>query len=265
MELLAYAGVGANYANRFEDAIGLYEESIRCSREADLVPVPIALASLGIAALETNHPADAVAHCEAGVEAARAADDLFWELFTMGNLALAYTLGGDYERGQAVSDELLNRTRRLGNQSLTGTALMAAGVSRVLDEPEVAIELLEESARLLPTSSNVGQTCFFRDLVAPARTGRQCGRNAALRPPAHEGDRQRLLRRHCDRDYGFGARTGVAACRSRAPRCALTVPGSIRAWRGRRGTSTPRSAHARVSSRRWIRKSSKLRLHAAPS
>jgi predicted ATPase/class 3 adenylate cyclase len=169
-ELLAVAGLGANYANRFEDAIGLYEESIRCSRDAGLVPVPVALTSLGLAALETNRPEDAVRHCEAGVEAARANGDLFWELFTMGNLALACSLGGNRERGLAVSDEMLARSRRVGNQWLTGLALMAAGITRSVDEPEVAIELLEESARLYGTPSNIGQTCFFR-AVALLRLG----------------------------------------------------------------------------------------------
>ncbi len=170
-ELLAFAGTGANYGNRFEDAIALYEESFRCSRDNDLVPVPFALSSLGIAELEINRPEEAMAHCAAGVEAARTTGDDFWELFTLGQLALACSLGGDHQRGLAVSDEMLTRSRRLGNQMLTGMALLAAGIGRSLDEPEVAIELLEESARVLPTSSNIGQSCFFR-AVSSLRLGR---------------------------------------------------------------------------------------------
>jgi tetratricopeptide (TPR) repeat protein len=179
-EVLAFAGVGANYANRFEDAIGLYEESIQCSRDGGLVPVPMALASLGIAELEINRPEDAIAHCEAGVEAARATGDLFSELFAMSELALACSLGGDQLRGVAVSDEVLTRSRRLGNRWLTGIALSGNGITRVLDEPEMAIELLEESARTLPTSSNVGQSCFF-SAIALLRLGRPADAARMLR------------------------------------------------------------------------------------
>jgi tetratricopeptide (TPR) repeat protein len=170
-ELLAVAALGANYANRFDDAFELYEQCIECSRSAGLVPVPIALASLGIAALEANHPEDAVAQCEAAVAAARDVGDRYWELFAMGNLALAYGLGGDRARGIATSEAMLTGARKLGNQWLTGTALLGAGINRALDEPERAVVLLEESSRLLGTSANIAQTYFFRG-IALLRLGR---------------------------------------------------------------------------------------------
>jgi predicted ATPase/class 3 adenylate cyclase len=170
-ELLAIAAVGANYANRFDDAFELYERCLECSRNAGLVPVPIALASLGIAALESNRPEEAVEQCEAGVDAAREIGDRYWELFAMGNLALAYGLSGDRPRGVATSDQMVAGARRLGNSFLTGTALLGAGINRVLDEPEQAIPLLEESSQLLGTTGNFGQTYFFRG-IAWFRVGR---------------------------------------------------------------------------------------------
>jgi predicted ATPase/class 3 adenylate cyclase len=179
-ELLALAGLGANYSDHFEDAIGWYEQSIRCSEEAGLTPVPVALAHLGIASLEANRPDDAARQCEAGVEAARAVGDEFWELFAMGNLALAYGLGTHPERALVVSDEMMQRARRLGNQWLMGTALMAAGVTRALDQPDAAIELLTESAELLPTGNNIGQAYFFRG-VALLRLGRDAEGATMLR------------------------------------------------------------------------------------
>jgi predicted ATPase/class 3 adenylate cyclase len=164
-ELLAYAGNGANYANRFDDAIAWYEQSIRCSEEAGLQPVPFVLANLGIAALETNRPEEAAVHAEAAVEAARASGDLFWELFATSNLVLACGLGSRHDRAISASAEALPRSRRLGNQWVLGGALLSAGCIRVFSEPEAAIDLLDESGRVLPTSSNRGQVHFWSGIA----------------------------------------------------------------------------------------------------
>jgi predicted ATPase len=164
-ELLAYAGNGANYANRFEDALSWYEQSIQCSEEAGMQPVPFALANLGIAALEMNRPDEAALHCADAIEAARAAGDLFWELFTMSHFVLACGLGSDPDRAMSISEDALPRSRRLGNQWILGGVLMSSGCIRVLSEPERAIELLDESGRVLPTSGNLGQVHFFRGIA----------------------------------------------------------------------------------------------------
>ena len=60
-ELLTYAGSGANGLGRVDEAIRLQEESITCSRDAGLPPIPNALSMLGVTALESNHPEEAVA------------------------------------------------------------------------------------------------------------------------------------------------------------------------------------------------------------
>jgi predicted ATPase/class 3 adenylate cyclase len=179
-ELLAWAGVGANYSDRFADAISWYEQSIRCSEEAGLTPVPIAVASLGIAELESNRAEEAVRQCAAGVDAARAAGDEFWELFTLGNLVLACGLGTERERGLVLSDELVRRAHRLGSQWLLGTALNNAGIIRALDEPDAAIELLTEAERLLSTSTVAAQARFFHG-IALLRLGRPVEGAAMLR------------------------------------------------------------------------------------
>jgi predicted ATPase/class 3 adenylate cyclase len=224
-ELLAFAASAANYANRFDDAFRLYEQSIKCSRSAGLVPVPFALSSLGIAALEANRPEEAVAQCEAGVDAARTIGDLYWELFAMGNLALAYGLSGHRERGVATAEEMVAGTRRLGNQWLAGTALLAAGINRVLDEPEHAIPLLEESSLLLQSRGNGAQTYFFRG-IALLRLGRPGEGVAMLRASLP-------LMQETGSDFFTGTVVGTcASVLSRAaPTAAATLLGALERMR----------------------------------
>jgi tetratricopeptide (TPR) repeat protein len=170
-ELLAYAGYGANYTNRFDEAMTLYHASLKCSRDAGLPPSPLALTELGIAALESNHPEEAIAHAEEALAAARAAADPYWEAYALQILSLTCSLGGDGERGRSTAAEALARARRLGNRFLIGSSLLAAGIARVTSEPEVALELLEEGAHFWPLSiSDLGQTYFFRG-VAHLRLG----------------------------------------------------------------------------------------------
>jgi predicted ATPase/class 3 adenylate cyclase len=164
-EALGCAGLGANYGNRFDEAMTLYESSLACSRDAGLPPFPFALSSLGIAALESNDPAEAIARCEEAVDAARATADGYWETYALGILSLACSLSGDEERGRDSADEALARARRLGNTKLIRMALLDAGIARVTSEPEVAIELLEESAHADANSTNLGQTYFFRGIA----------------------------------------------------------------------------------------------------
>ncbi len=179
-ELLANAGAGANYANRFEEALALYEASLACSRDAGLAPVAVGLAQLGIAELESNRPGTAISRCEEAVAAARTIGDRFWELFSLGNLSLACSFGGDDERGRRVADELMTAARRLGNRFLIGTALLDGGIARITSEPEVAIELLEECVRVAPSSTTLGQSYFFRG-VAHLRLGQPAEAARALR------------------------------------------------------------------------------------
>ena len=179
-ELLAFAGVGANYTDRFADAISWYEQSIRCSEEAGLTPVPIAVASLGIAELESNRSDEAVRQCAAAVEAARADGDEFWELFTLGNLVLACGLGTEREPRPRPVRRARETRQRLGNQWLLGTALNNAGIIRALDAPDEAITLLTESERLLTTSSVAAQARFFHG-IALLRLGRSAEGSAMLR------------------------------------------------------------------------------------
>lgn len=171
-ELLGFAGMGANYCNRFDEAMALYEASLACSRDAGLPPWSYALANLGIAALESNRPEEAIARCEEALEAARQAGDTYMETFVLGNLSLACSLGGDEDRGRAFADEGLALARRLGHASLIGGALLGAGIARVSSEPDVAIELLEESARTSSHSTNLGNTAFFGG-IAHLRLGQR--------------------------------------------------------------------------------------------
>ena len=180
-ELLCYGGVAANYANRFDEAVTLYQASLECSRDAGLPPSSLALASLGIAALEANHPQEAIGHCEEALAAARTTADPFWEADAFEYVSLAYTLSGDSERGRSTADEALARARRLGNHFLTRNALLAGGIARVTSEPEVAIELLDECAHMGPLASqNVGNSYLFQG-VAHLRLGQPSEAAHALR------------------------------------------------------------------------------------
>jgi predicted ATPase/class 3 adenylate cyclase len=169
-ELLGWAAVGANYFSRYAEAMVLYERSIECSESAGLLPMPYALSSLGIAELEANHMPEAIAHCSAAVEIARELGDEFWELWVTSNLVLVLVFGGD-DRAVEMSDALVQRTRRRGASFLTGTALLGAGICRVLTEPELAIEMLEEATEHLPTFGNRGQALYF-SAIARLQLGR---------------------------------------------------------------------------------------------
>jgi predicted ATPase/class 3 adenylate cyclase len=179
-ELLGYAGMAANYCNRFHEAISLYETSLACSREAGLSPSSFALAHHGILALESNHPEEAIARCEEALEAARATADKYWEIFVLGNLSLACSLGGDADRGRSFADDALARARRLGNTYLITSSLQTAGIARAISEPEVAIELLEECAQTTANPANLGQIEFFRG-IAHLRLGQRPEAARALR------------------------------------------------------------------------------------
>jgi tetratricopeptide (TPR) repeat protein len=245
-ELLAYAGNGANYANRFEDALSWYQQSISCSQEAALQPVPFVLANLGIAALETNQPDAAAQHCAAAVDAARAADDVFWELFTMSNLVLACGLGIDHDRAISTSDEALPRSRRLGNQWILGGILMSAGCIRSLTEPELAIELLDESRRVLPTSSNVGQVHFWRGL-ALLRLGRPVEAAASMRDSLPH-----MIETGSDFFTATVVGTGAALIARSAPATAAELLGAVERFRlesGMEGAPADVETHARTRAR----------------
>jgi tetratricopeptide (TPR) repeat protein len=180
-ELLAYAGYGANYANRLDEAMTLYQASLACSRDAGLPPSSLALAELGIAALVSNHPEEAIARCEEALAAARAAADPYGEAYALQTLSLTCSFGGDGERGRSTADEALARARRLGTRFLIGGSLLAAGIARVTSEPEVALELLEDCAQMRPFFAlQAGQTHFFRG-VAHLRLGQPSAAAHALR------------------------------------------------------------------------------------
>ena len=165
-ELLAYAGSGANSLGRVDEAIRLLEESIACSRDAGVPPPPNALSMLGVAALESNHPEEAVARCEEAVAAAHELGDSFAELYARHMLATVCNFT-DVERGRALADEAVAGARRLGNRYLIGSALQAAGIARVSSEPELAVRLLEEAEQAVPSRNSFvyNQSQFFRGIA----------------------------------------------------------------------------------------------------
>ena len=71
-ELLGCAGFGSVYTSRLDEAMTLYQASLQCSRDTGLPPSSLVLANLGIAALESNRPEEAIVHAEEALAAARA-------------------------------------------------------------------------------------------------------------------------------------------------------------------------------------------------
>ena len=165
--LLAFAGHGANGIGLVEESPGLCRASVECSRTAGQPPIPMALEFLGITAMESNHPEEAIAYSEEALVAAREHGDPWEELHALHFLALNCTLCGELERGQKLADEALAGARRLGNGYLVAQTLFVAGQARAQTEPEVAIDLLEEAAvaSRIRNVNRLGQAAFFRGIA----------------------------------------------------------------------------------------------------
>jgi predicted ATPase len=182
-ELLGFAGLAANGLSRVEESIELFRASLERSRASGLPPLPLASAMLGIAALESGRPDDAIAHCDEAVAAARRLGDRWYELEALQALALACSLGNERDRGRRVADEVLGATRHLGNGYLLQQGLFAAGLSRFRTEPENAVRLLEDCqvfSRTIRSANQNGQASFFKGL-AYLRLGRRADAAEALR------------------------------------------------------------------------------------
>jgi tetratricopeptide (TPR) repeat protein len=167
VELLGFAGHAANGIGRVEESKDLCRASIDLAREAGLPPMPIALQFLGITALESNRPEEAISYCDEAVAVAREHGDQWAEVNALQQLAMVCSLGGEPERGRMLADEALTAARRLGNAHLVVQALFSAGQARVDTEPDVAVELLDEltTAGRIRRVHNLGQAAFFRGIA----------------------------------------------------------------------------------------------------
>jgi predicted ATPase/class 3 adenylate cyclase len=174
VELLGFAGHAANGIGRVEESNDLCRASIDLARDAGLPPMPIALQFLGITALESNHPEEAIAYCDEAVAVAREHGDQWTEVNALQQLAMVCSLGGEPERGRILADEALSAARRLGNAALVVQALFAAGQARVDTEPDVAVELLDEmtTAGRIRRALNLGNAAFFKG-IAQLRLGQR--------------------------------------------------------------------------------------------
>jgi predicted ATPase len=165
-ELLGFAGHAANGIGLVEESNDLCRASLECSRDAGLAPVPMALQFLGITALESNHPEEAIAYCEEAVTVAREHGDPWDSAFALSELGLVCVLGGEPERGRILADEALSTARHLGESFLFSHALLVAGTARVESEPEVAVDLLHELTTLSRIQKHHhGQAAFFTGIA----------------------------------------------------------------------------------------------------
>jgi predicted ATPase/class 3 adenylate cyclase len=165
-ELLAFAGHAANGIGLVEESNDLCRASLECSRNADLPPVPMALQFLGITALESNHPEEAIAYCDEAVVVARKTGDSWDMAFALTQLALVCVLGGEPERGRILADDALSAARHLGENFLVSHALLVAGTARVESEPELAVDLFQELTTLSRIQKHHhGQAAFFKGIA----------------------------------------------------------------------------------------------------
>jgi predicted ATPase/DNA-binding XRE family transcriptional regulator len=104
----------------------LYAEAIACTeRSGDLRIGAYLHNEAGLAALESGDIANAKAHLEAGIGAARAIGDS--HLAMSANLALVYRVEKDFDRARAVLEDVLRVGRRIG--SVRATAFAVLGIA----------------------------------------------------------------------------------------------------------------------------------------
>ena len=181
-ELLGFAGRAANVIGRVEECNQLCRASLECSRAAGLAPASTTLQFLGITALESNQPEEAIAYCDEAVAVARHHDDEWAQTMALSQLAIVCIFGGEPERGRLLADETLTAARRIGEGYLLTMALLVSGQARVETEPDVAVELLNE----LTTDSRFqarhefGQATFFRG-IALLRLGQRAEAARSMR------------------------------------------------------------------------------------
>jgi predicted ATPase/DNA-binding XRE family transcriptional regulator len=101
----------------------LYAEAIACTeRSGDLRIGAYLHNEAGLAALESGDIANAKAHLEAGIAAAKAIGDS--HLAMSANLALVYRVEKDFDRARSVLEEVLRIGRRIGSVRATAFAVL---------------------------------------------------------------------------------------------------------------------------------------------
>jgi predicted ATPase/DNA-binding XRE family transcriptional regulator/tetratricopeptide (TPR) repeat protein len=104
-------------------ATSLYAEAIACTeRSGDLRINAYLHNEAGLAALESGDIANAKAHLEAGIRAARAIGDS--HLAMSANLALVYRVEKDFDGARSVLEEVLRVGRRIGSVRATAFAVL---------------------------------------------------------------------------------------------------------------------------------------------
>ena len=179
--LKAHAAIAVGNLRGVDAAIPLAEASLEDASRAGISPPPRALAQLGILALESNRPAEAIARCEEAVAVAREHADRWSYLDALYMLSLACNLGGDPDQGREVSAELLEGARRLGNAYLLHAGLFSSALANLVTEPALALELLDEAGSTAhgAVTNMRGQVCLFRG-VANLRLGQRADAARAL-------------------------------------------------------------------------------------
>ena len=93
--------------------------------------MPTALQFLGITALESNHPEEAISYCNEAVAVALEHSDRWHQVLALQQLAMMCVLGGEPDRGRLLADEVLDAARHLRDDHLLTQALLVSGQARV--------------------------------------------------------------------------------------------------------------------------------------
>ena len=250
--MLGFAGRWANVIGHVEECTELCRASLECSHAAGLAPASTTLQFLGITALESNHPEEAIAYCEEAVAVAREHDDEWAQMMARSQLAIVCLFGGEPERGRMLADETLTAARRIGEGYLLTMALLVSGQARrrhptrgrrrapprVDDRPSLPGQARVRSSRLLPGNR-----------PAAPRTASGGGSLDANLPRHLPEAWRRLLHQHRHRHRRGRAH---ALPSPRLPAC-CSVPSTAtpqsRVRPAPPPTSQPANARARVSSR----------------
>ena len=170
--VMAWGGSSLIDVGRYEDGRAMLEGSLRCSAEAGEPPFPYTLQFLGLLELEAHQPDLAVQRCEEALAASRERGREFDELESLWILGMVCALGADETRAVTLTDDAVEKARRLGNRYGLAMALQAAGYAQLRTDPARALACLEEAEPLARKASHsiTSQLLFFEG-VARLRLG----------------------------------------------------------------------------------------------
>jgi hypothetical protein len=139
---------------QWDEALEWLHASLERTRADGKPPIPVALGTLALEALERSHPTDAVDYSERALAAARQRNDSFWESWALTDLSIMNALTND-EADTSLASRALDLARARRNGFLLMHALIAVGIANFRTEPDTAIAAFDQA---IPRSFRYGQS-----------------------------------------------------------------------------------------------------------